>query len=1317
MTERESLSLPRVSLDDSSSINLNDDLAVATSDQSSITNNTNNNNTGHNTTRVRFRTSVDNDSIFSSSVHGFNADETRDDVYSPLGPNSIYELTIGSDVARIKRNKPLKTSVTINGGANTVYNLTTPTTRDIPQIQLSKLKAKVPDSELIDLVKNSEVEYKRFDSSYKLLTEDTLQKLEQQQVVDSIDSIPSVFLDSNFRLDDPRIFKQVIQDVSDYKLQDKLSNYLDIVEMNLIQEIGKSSDSFFNTIGDIEKIQIKSKNCVDVFDSINSELKLLQSTQSRQGLKILHKLIERQNVETFQSALLQIQCITLRFDQANNAFTSGDYSKSLSEIVVVEKLLSGVSDEEYPELSNLVDLTQLPAFIHLRNDLSSLKLECCKGYTDDFIKLLTEDLTNHYTSVDTEDTLNRLYIQQDKTKKYSTNPINTSYLTIDNSTKTKLREFVENLQKADKLSQAYIAYQHRFITEIKDIIKQNLPQQSADMSRTPSRASPGPDKPPPTLSNNIKTLTPREFETMFSKTCAELSECLRRLTIHQKLLLDLALTNTTTDIMSLDITPAIHKAIELTQIRLMKVCSVRSEQTGDLPVSFYLRLYSITSCYLYECELINPMGNSGNALGEWFNNHLTYFVHRFHVNSVKEMSGECTKEIWREVSDSGDLTGGQSVVDELLGYVNGDDWSKYFDFYQVEQQSEQKQSVEAIKRLTITNDQFLVPNLALKTIQHIRDYIVISKAFPNFIGTITNNLLNYLKLLNSKTSQAVLNAGATRTAGLKHITTKHLALCIQFIEFNIALLESIKVFFPSDPQIETNLEDLTYSRILGNYKDHETELFSKLVTMMHDRTLMRCGNLPKINWSEPLKHPQQCHSYMEDLVKDTITVAKVLTKYLPDLKSSLILSQIFDNYKRLFVDSYCNQLPPFRDLNEKQNVLKDVDYFRVKLCDVAGYGMSGQVIWENVNAMPTEEETKMEEKMRNNIEMEQQQQQVQQQPKATRTFSFDRLVSSARNSFDRHHDSVEPRSQSATGNLQENKLKSEEEEQGQEGEEEGQTNGIDVIFDVTETSVEPEVVPKDNEQGGEVEVDEKEENAEKDASIDQILEKESSGLEINEQGDKSEEEIKPEEQLETVEEVKPETIPEETEPEQKLGAAEDVKPETEQVQSEQTTEQNVKSEVQSEEQLENLDSEKEVPEKADKNDTPKVNQDHENNVRDTEIENEVSVEHQDEAQDEKESITEKELPSTPEEDTVDPEMKLDEEVKSKDIIETDNQVESSKEEVKQEQNTQPPVDISDDTKASVDTPNVILDKPEEINHQTEQIQVERRRKGRTGASS
>ena len=1055
------------------------------------------------------RRSLDSESVLlTGTFYNAEDEEQKNDEYSPLRPNSIYELTIGSDVARRRRRRMPKTSVTLHGGTTTINNINTPTKKDIPQIQLERLKRKVSNKTIEHkLINDVATEYKKYEQSYKSLTEESLRKLAQvtqdgqlsasssmenfellqlqlqqqlqQQEKDGVPltDIPEVFLDPDLKLDDPRIFNQVLEDsdlkldeeeliVNDTALQDKLSHYLDLVEVNLVREIEKSSETFFDAIGDIESIRKKSEACVEDYNKLVTSLSLLEQKQAKQGLKVLQKMIERQNAVTLENSVLQLQHVMDIFQKANKSFQTNNYNDCLNEIVAVENLIMGVpfshvTDETvkriYPDM-HVIDLQSVPALIHLRNDLQVLKTDCFKTYTEEFIELLLNDLRTHYKKVPTSDTLNRMYVNRDKLRKYASKPTNMSYLQVDDSVKQQLKSFVENLIKSGEVTNAYAIYQNRFITEIKEVIKQNLPTSSsavgADSSQPSVEGTPVPNsnsdgrqqlstsanpasQPLNAMSANIKVLTPNEFEEMLCQTYAQLSECLRRLTVHQKLLLDIALTSIPPsediNIMALDITKAIHKAIELTQIRIMKVISVRLEQTADLPAPLYLRLYSITSAYLQECELINPafsFSGAGNVLSEWFQNHITYFVHRLHVNAFKSMMNSCLKETWKVCDNLKGINQAQSALDEVIGYsdflqsggakgFSGDEWLKYFDFYKDIDNGETDAATEDVpegtKRniLSIANQEFMVPNLAIVVSNHLKGYAIAAKAFPSFAPTIGSNLLTYFKDLNSKTSQAVLGAGATRSAGLKHITTKHLALCIRFIEFNIALLQGIKCAFP-DTRQQDDEDNLSFAKMISNYKDHETELFAKIITIMQDRTVAGCTKLLSIDWSVSIKHPQQCHGYMEDLVRDTTTVAKVLMRYLPELKYSLILLQIFDSYKRLLVESYCTKLPSFKDFNEKHNLLRDIDYFRVKLGDLPGYGNSGQVIWENVNLMPTEEDIQMEEKMRHNADIERKLHEATPTPlpgpsqapasttiPAKSRLSFERLVSSARSSFER----------------------------------------------------------------------------------------------------------------------------------------------------------------------------------------------------------------------------------------------------------------------------------------------------------------------------
>lgn len=1089
------------------SINLNDDLAHGSEYSSSIVSQPYGASSGgpssfkrRSGSYISYKNSIDGGestflssayfNIFQNQNNGESSKQNND--FSPLGPNSIYELTIGSDTARSRRNRSSKTSLTLHGGSTVVNNIKTPTTKDIPQIQLLKLSKKVSNNELDSkLVNDSVDEYKNFELSYKLLTEDTLQKFVEQDrshhnhevtlssgaasptssvsnLKDLIESnmdtddkdiselIPDVYLDPEFRLDDPRIFKKVIEGckilpdedeeeglndlsylASNTDLQDKLSHYLDLVEVKLIKEISKSSDSFFNTLGDIQAVLSQSESCIGKFREITKKLESLELNEAQTGLEILNTLNERKNIEQLETGIVQLQYVLSIFELAKKSFQNGLHNKCLSEIIVVENLINGANPKDldtdenesfYPSFDYpLADLSSVPALRELKYELSELKNHCSKGYINDFIQLLLKDLRDHYSSVATQDTLNRIYVSVDNSKKYHTTKINTSYQKIDEQKKGKLRDFVENLSKAGHIGNAYSEYQNKIIIEIKEIIKLNLPSSRqgyslTDMSEAPSRASPFPESASNSstalstnasgsninsLSTNIRGLSPKEFETMMAKIYSTLAECLRRLTAHQKILLDLALTaippsaSQDIDVMSLDITLAINKAIELTQIRLSKVINVRSEQIADLSVPFYLKMYSLSSAYLQECEFINPgyvASGPGSSLNDWVKNHVGYFIHRLHLNSMRNIALDCDRETWKEIVDSRILTENQVVLNELLDHseyidsngklgYSGENWLKPLDLFIEESKEESEQKPDNISNdndesqkdkeqngLKIHGEKFMIPSLAVKVLGRVRDYVIIAKVFPSKSHIIEVNLLNLFKLINSKSAQSVLNAGATRTAGLKHITTKHLALCIQFIEYNIEFLLNLQKIFkysksspPPHPQQNAHIEEPTFNGIISNYRDHENELFSKLVSIMYDRTLIHCQNIVNIDWSQPLTHPQQCHTYMETLVKETSTVIKVLSKYLPELKCSMVMLQIFENYKKLLVDCFCTQLTQFKDFNEKHSLLKDIDYFRVKLCDLPGYGNSGQVIWENVNSLPTIEDAKMEEVMRNNI--------------------------------------------------------------------------------------------------------------------------------------------------------------------------------------------------------------------------------------------------------------------------------------------------------------------------------------------------------------
>lgn len=976
---------------------------------------------------------------------------------SPLGPNSIYDLTAALDQARLRLNRGLKTTVLINGGANKVYNLVKPSTREIPSINLEPLRQKVAKTELFALLVDTvSSDYKEFELSYKSLTSDTLSRLSQQyeenEDLDDNDNsvenleqeerpkIPEIFESSDFHLEDQRVFRQVmegssifpennssqeLQLVHNSKVQESLSHYLDTVEVDIIEEVSQTADSFFATLEDIDDIKLESHKCIQNYDGLMASLDTVKEKQADVGLELLNLIDQHRNVNHLESSVLRIDAFLKGFDRALSLVNEAKNIECLDQILVLESILYGVPREDHPDPESLhlypkfsyhvVDLSNLNALKNKQKSLEALKSQCCRGYIDNFIDVLLQDLKTYSASVSTSDTINRIYSSTSRTaKKNETHPLSYNY--IDPEFRVQISVFVRNLAKSGHLILAFAQYQDKIIREVKAIIRNRLPtfkeddgqmdnlvsnsnasdrHNNARTSKNAEQIAVAGSNTNGSLTSSLKSMSDEEFLDMMRGIYANLSECLRRLTAHQKFLLDISLSSLSheasheIDVISLDISNSIYKAIELTQVRLTKVLNVRLEPLGDLSLEDYLKVFLLTSGYLQECESINPGYNAteqGSSLNEWTKNHLNYYCHRTHTSALKKLVGLCEKEIWREYTGPA-LVPAQIGINEISNYASftasgsgfdGSTWVDiYLDFHMEAKPVTIGNFAVDIKdpqtKLKVEEHSFFVPSFTSVVVQTVKDYVVFTRIFNNKSRNVVQNLLTYFKVLNSRVSMAILSAGALKTAGLKHITTRHLALCLQTVEFFIAFLKRIQVIYTSQnafSQPSNDTEKHTFELVIKSFEDHEQALFAKVISIMYDRTTNHCAALFGLDLSQSVTYPKQCHTYMETLVRETQTVSNVLGKYIGETELTFILLQIFDNYKKLLVNFFCSDLPQLKDFNEKHSLLKDIDYFRVKLGDLPGYGNSGQVIWENVNSLPTLEDSNMEEVMRSNIEDE-----------------------------------------------------------------------------------------------------------------------------------------------------------------------------------------------------------------------------------------------------------------------------------------------------------------------------------------------------------
>jgi hypothetical protein len=159
------------------------------------------------------------------------------------------------------------------------------------------------------------------------------------------------------------------------------------------------------------------------------------------------------------------------------------------------------------------------------------------------------------------------------------------------------------------------------------------------------------------------------------------------------------------------------------------------------------------------------------------------------------------------------------------------------------------------------------------------DYLKVIVNLSLLTTDTMSRVVEFLKAFNSQTCQVILGAGAMRSAGLKNITAKHLALASQSLSIVIALILYMRKTFRRHLSPKQAVMLIEFDKLKRDYQEHQNEIHAKLIAIMGDRLSAHIKSLNAIRWDAPPAKPGT-NEYMELLVKETVTLHKVLSRYL-----------------------------------------------------------------------------------------------------------------------------------------------------------------------------------------------------------------------------------------------------------------------------------------------------------------------------------------------------------------------------------------------------------------------------------------------------
>ena len=116
-------------------------------------------------------------------------------------------------------------------------------------------------------------------------------------------------------------------------------------------------------------------------------------------------------------------------------------------------------------------------------------------------------------------------------------------------------------------------------------------------------------------------------------------------------------------------------------------------------------------------------------------------------------------------------------------------------------------------------------------------------------------------------------------AFVSHVLIEPIALASQSLTVMISLIPYIRETFRRHLNSKQAVMLVEFDKLKRDYQEHQNEIHAKLIAIMGERLTAHCKSLQEVRWDIP--PPQQGpNAYVEQLVKETVTLHKVLSKYL-----------------------------------------------------------------------------------------------------------------------------------------------------------------------------------------------------------------------------------------------------------------------------------------------------------------------------------------------------------------------------------------------------------------------------------------------------
>ncbi|XP_048392333.1 vacuolar protein sorting-associated protein 54 isoform X2 [Stegostoma tigrinum] len=767
-----------------------------------------------------------------------------------------------------------------------------------------------------------------------------------------LDQVPKIFLKSDFALEDPLTFSTVLpwshfsgqhgasgkgarDGASSRLLQEKLTHYLDVVEVNIAHQISLRSDAFFHAMTSQHELQDYLTKTSQAVKMLRDKIAQIDKVMCEGSLQILRLAVTRNNCVKMYNKLKLMATVHQTQPTVQLLLSTSEFVGALDLIAttqeVLQQELQGIHSfrhlgSQLCELERLIDKMMIADFsTYAHSDLNrpleddqlleeerlmSLVFGLLRQRKLDFLDIYHEEMTAaakniikqcvietiaQMEEIDTEvvlklaDQMRMLNFPQwlDLLKNIFTSFIN--FLKRVKGTVSTIRNVVflvldKSKEKSKELevvsSQKTPVLGHTLDTEVAYLTHEGMFISDAYNERELSSPGVEIESQRTTYQNSdpcgSDSTSEAECATDSSSSKEQMSSSATPGGLEILVGDDLQLTDLELGRVANNLQELLCSASDICHDRCVKFLMARAKDgfLEKLNSSEFVALSRTVETFVQETEKI--CSRRSMSLRGALQSQANKFVNRFHEERKTKLGLLLDNERWKQAevpAEFQDLV--NSIEDGVIALP--------------EKKATVPQERKPADFLSVDGQKYAVVGTVLLLIRIIFEYCQCVDDIPSITTDMLTRLSDLLKHFNSRSCQLVLGAGALQVVGLKTITTKNLALASRCLQLIVHYIPKIRLHFEARLQPKQYNMLRHFDHITKDYNDHISEILAKLVAIMDslcDKTLS------KYEVKAPV--PSAC---FRNVCKQTAKMHEAIHDVLPAEQTQMLFLRINSSFK------------------------------------------------------------------------------------------------------------------------------------------------------------------------------------------------------------------------------------------------------------------------------------------------------------------------------------------------------------------------------------------------------------------------------------